>query len=61
MPNRTEIIRPMLAIVYFGGSMHRSEVMNLPKKAWAAMPEKTPGSSDTTGSRARRSAPDLHP
>jgi len=41
MPNRTEIIRPMLAIVYFRGFMHRSEVMSLPRKAWAAMPEKT--------------------
>ena len=40
MSNQTDIIRTMLAIVYFRGFMHRSEVMTIPKSVWASMPEK---------------------
>ena len=41
MPNQTDLIRTMLAIVYFRSFMHRSEVMAIPPQVWAAMPEKT--------------------
>ncbi|MCC7261587.1 MAG: phytanoyl-CoA dioxygenase family protein [Candidatus Latescibacteria bacterium] len=40
MPNQTDLIRTMLAIVYFRRFMHRSEVMTIPQRVWDTLPEK---------------------
>jgi ectoine hydroxylase-related dioxygenase (phytanoyl-CoA dioxygenase family) len=39
MPNRTDTIRTMLAIVYFRAFLHRPDTMTIPSATWEAMSE----------------------
>ncbi|MBM3265502.1 MAG: phytanoyl-CoA dioxygenase family protein [candidate division Zixibacteria bacterium] len=39
MPNQTDQIRTMLAIVYFRDFMHRNDVMTIPSAVWDDLPE----------------------
>lgn len=41
MPNTTDTIRTMLAIVYFRSFLNRPEILTIPKDVWDELPEET--------------------